>query len=126
MQNRETSFERDPHLRRNDSLAQKSANNSGNKWEEAMKGVPSYSEHMKQVEARNAGNQNAFSQATGKHTAAPSRANAISRNVSTGNNTSQGVSSNAIKSASNVQTRSSGGTGQTASVGHGQTLNRSK
>lgn len=126
MQNIETGFERDPHLRRNDSLAQKSADSAGNKWEEAMKGVPSYSEHMKQVEARNAGNQNAFSQATSKQTAAPSQNNAISRNVSSGNNTLQGISNNAIKSASNTQARSTGGTGQTVSAGHGQSASRSK
>ncbi|MBK5897782.1 hypothetical protein [Catonella massiliensis] len=126
MQNRETSFEKDPHLRRNDSLAQKSASNSGNKWAEAMKGVSSYSEHMRQVEARNAANKNAFKQASGKTGSTQSQANAFSRASSPAQNTSRTVSNNAVKSSSNTQYRSTWGTGQTTSAWHGQSASRSK
>lgn len=126
MQNRETSFEKDPHLRKNDSLVQKSASNSGNKWAEAMKGVPSYSEHMKRVEARNAANQNAFKQASGKTGSTQSQGNAFSRASSPAQNTSRTASNNAARSASNTQPRSTGRTGQMTSAGHGQSASRSK
>lgn len=124
MQNRETSFEKDPHLRRNDSFAQKSAGTSGNKWAEAMKGVPSYSEHMKQVEARNAANQNAFKQASGKIDTKQSQANAFSRASSPAQNTSRTASNNVVKFASNMQSKSTGETGQTTADGHGQSASR--
>ena len=72
-----TRFEGGSYLRRNDSLAQKYAISSGNKWKEAMKGVPSYYKHMRKVETRTAGNQNAFNQVSEKHDAAQSQTNAI-------------------------------------------------
>ena len=42
-----------------------------------MKGVPSYYKHMRKVETRTAGNQNAFNQVSEKHDAAQSQTNAI-------------------------------------------------
>lgn len=124
MHNRETSFEKDPHLRRSDSFAQKSGINSGNKWADAMKDVPSYSEHMKQAEAKNTSNQNAFKLASGKSFSTQSQSNAFSKTASSAQNTSRTVSNNAVKSASNTLSMSTVGTGQGASAGHGQSASR--
>lgn len=99
---------------------------AGNKWAEAMKGVPSYSEHMKQIKARSATNQNAFKQATGTKATISSQSNAFSRTNYPGQNSSRTVSSNAIKSVSNTTTRTSGSTGQSVSTDRGQSASRSK
>lgn len=115
MMNQEAGFERDPHLRRNDSLTQKTTSTSGNQWEVAMKGVPSFSEHMKQLEGRNAGNKNAFYQSSKKQTLASTKTNAFTKAVSSGQNSHreasnnafsrQGQSSHAAKSQSYNRTR---------------------
>ena len=63
MNNIENSIEKDPHLRRNDSLSNDSSDPSRNKWMETMKDAPSFSEHMKQMdEERIKSKQHAFSQ----------------------------------------------------------------
>ncbi len=126
MQNRETRFEKDPQLGRNDSLAHKSARSSSNKWTEAMKTVPSYTEHMKQVKSKTVPCHDAFEQATGKSVSRQSPSNAFSRYASPGQNSSRAVSNNAFKSATNFQSRSTEGTEQMITAGHEHSAGKSR
>ena len=40
----------DPHLGKDDNIQNSNDANSENKWEETMKDMPSYSEHMEQMQ----------------------------------------------------------------------------
>ena len=126
MQNRESSFERDPHLRRNDSLSQNATSNQNNKWTETMKNVPSYSEHMKQIGGGKKTNQNAFNRALGKAALQASKSNSVSRVTSKGNNNSRGVSNNAIRSATKSPSKGLANTGQAFTTNRGQSSSRTK
>lgn len=79
MSNIELSIEKDPHLRKNGSHSQNASSTSNNRWAEAMKDVPSYSEHMKQMKAGSSTSPNAFNQASGQSRSVEQRTNAFSR-----------------------------------------------
>ena len=126
MQNIELGFEKDPQLRRNDSPIRGGVGSPSDKWTEAMKDVPSYSDHMKQVESRKTTSQNAFKQASGKAVSPQTRPNAIFSATYSEKSSSPAASNNVIKSAPLTQAEGVGRTGQTAAAGQGQVSTRSK
>ena len=66
-------MERDPYLRRNDGLKNSASNNTSEKWKNAMKDVPSYYEHMAQM------NNNAITKATNARANEAKTDNAITK-----------------------------------------------
>ena len=126
MQNTRNGYERDPHLRRNDSLAHGSANTPGNRWANAMKDAPSFSEHMKQVRAGKAEDQNVFSRAAGNTLPAQRQENAFTKTTASVRSNAQTVSNNAIRSASNTQRKNAGANGHTAMTSRVLSADRAK
>ena len=115
MNSRELKFEKDPYLKKSDP-SQRSASNTDNRWTEAMKGVPSYSEHMKQMEAGKSSGTNAFTQAAEKKQYPLNRTNAFSKTNTTKQSRLQTASNKAYSTSIS----------QTANKGVTRSDNRSK
>lgn len=96
-------MERDPYLRKNDGLKSSSSSVSDNRWVDAMKNVPSFSEHMAKMNG-NSSTDNAFSKATKASEKPDSNSNAFTK--ATKANENHANNSNAFTKAShskNVQ-----------------------